>query len=150
MKIILCAFEQLSGLKINFHKSELFCYGEAKDHIEQYSQIFGCEIGLFPFRYLGIPMNHKKLNNKDWKVVEDRFQEKMSNWKGKLLYYGGRLVLINSVLSSLAMFIVSFFEVPKGILKKLDFYRSIFFWQGDCHKRKYRPIKWEILCFKVA
>jgi len=34
MKIILCAFEQLSGLKINFHKSELFCYGEAKDHIE--------------------------------------------------------------------------------------------------------------------
>ena len=33
---------------------------EAKDHIEQYSQIFGCEIGLFPFRYLGIPMNHKK------------------------------------------------------------------------------------------
>ena len=127
MKIILCAFEQLSGLKINFHKSELFCYGEAKDHIEQYSQIFGCEIGLFPFRYLGIPMNHKKLNNKDWKVVEDRFQEKMSNWKGKLLYYGGRLVLINSVLSSLAMFMMSFFEVPKGILKKLDFYRSAFF-----------------------
>jgi hypothetical protein len=33
MKIILCAFEQLSGLKINFHKSELFCYGEAKDHL---------------------------------------------------------------------------------------------------------------------
>jgi hypothetical protein len=28
LKIILCAFEQLSGLKINFHKSELFCYGE--------------------------------------------------------------------------------------------------------------------------
>ena len=23
-------FEQLSGLKINFHKSEIFCYGEAK------------------------------------------------------------------------------------------------------------------------
>ena len=37
MKIILCAFEQLPGLKINFHKSELFCYGEAKEHMEQYS-----------------------------------------------------------------------------------------------------------------
>ena len=41
MKILLCAFEQLSGLKINFHKSELFCYGEAKDCTDQYSQIFG-------------------------------------------------------------------------------------------------------------
>jgi hypothetical protein len=27
MKLLLCAFKKLSGLKINFHKSELFCYG---------------------------------------------------------------------------------------------------------------------------
>jgi len=91
-------------------------------------------------------MNHKRLRNKDWKVVEDRFQKKLSSWKGKLLSYGGRLVLINSVLSSIAMFMMSFFEVPKGILKKLDFYRSTFFWQGDNHKKKYRLSKWGILC----
>ena len=29
MKLVLCIFEQLSGLKINFHKSELFCFGQA-------------------------------------------------------------------------------------------------------------------------
>jgi hypothetical protein len=29
LKLILAAFEQLSVLKINFHKSELFCFGEA-------------------------------------------------------------------------------------------------------------------------
>ena len=28
MKLILSAFEKLSGLKINFHKSELFCFSE--------------------------------------------------------------------------------------------------------------------------
>jgi hypothetical protein len=39
-----------------------------------------------------------------------------------------------------------FLEVPKRILKKLDFYRSTFFWQRDNHKKKYRLIKWEILC----
>jgi hypothetical protein len=31
LKLLLCAFEQLSGLKINFHKSEIFCFGEAKE-----------------------------------------------------------------------------------------------------------------------
>ena len=31
MKLLLCAIEQLSGLKINFHKSELFCFGESKN-----------------------------------------------------------------------------------------------------------------------
>jgi hypothetical protein len=58
----------------------------------------------------------------------------------------GRLVLINSVLSRLALFMMSFFEVPKGILHKLDYYRSRFFWQGNDHKKKYRLDKWHIIC----
>ncbi len=48
---------------------------------------------------------------------------------------GGRLVFINSVLSSLAIFMISFFEIPKGVLQKIDYYRSRFFWQGDDHKK---------------
>lgn len=30
LKLILSAFEQLFGLKINFHKSEVFCFGDAQ------------------------------------------------------------------------------------------------------------------------
>jgi hypothetical protein len=44
-----------------------------------------------------------------------------------MLPVGGRLVLINSVLSSLPMFMMSFFEIPRGVLKKLDYFRSQFF-----------------------
>ena len=33
MNLLLCAFEQLSGLEINFHKSEWFCFGEAKNQL---------------------------------------------------------------------------------------------------------------------
>ena len=56
------------------------------------------------------------------------------------------MVLINSVLSNLSMFMLSFFEVPRGILKRLDYYRSRFFWQSEGHRKKYRPTKWEVLC----
>jgi hypothetical protein len=44
MKLLLCAFEKLSGLKINFYKSELFCYGQAKEIEEQYMELFGCDM----------------------------------------------------------------------------------------------------------
>ena len=37
-----------------------------------------------------------------------------------MLSVGGRLVLINYVLSSLPMYMLSFFEIPRGVLKKLD------------------------------
>jgi hypothetical protein len=109
MKLLLCAFEQLSGLKINFHQSELFCYDTAKSNQNEYVQIFWCDLGSFPFRYLGIPMHHRKLMNKDWKHVEEYFQKRLNCWRSKMLSVGGRLVLINSILSSLPMFMLSFF-----------------------------------------
>jgi hypothetical protein len=52
MKLSLCAFEKLSGLRINFHKKELFCYGQAKEIEEQYMELYGCDTGNYPFRYL--------------------------------------------------------------------------------------------------
>ena len=146
IKLIICIFEQLSGLKINFHKSEIFCFGKAKDMQNQYAKIFGCEVGSLPFRYLGIQIHHRKLLNKGWNPVENRFEKKLGCWQGKLLSYGDRLVLINSVLTSLPMFMLSFIKIPKGVLKRLDFYRSRFFWQSDQHKRKYRLTKWNIIC----
>jgi hypothetical protein len=127
MKLVLCLFEQLSGLKINFHKSELFCFGKAKEAENDYRNLFGCEIGFLPFRYLGIPIHFRRLKNGEWKPVEDRFEKKFSSWAGKMLSYGDRLILINSVLTSLPMFMLSFLEVPIGVRKRLDFFRSRFF-----------------------
>jgi hypothetical protein len=41
---------------------------------------------------------------------------------------------------------MSFFKVSRGVLKKIEYFRSRFFWQNDEHKKKYRPTKWNILC----
>jgi hypothetical protein len=72
-------------------------------------QIFGCGMCNFPFRYLRIPIHHRKLRNIDLREVEERFRKMLSSWKGKLLSTGGRLILINSVLSSLSIFMLSCF-----------------------------------------
>ena len=100
LKLILSAFEQLSGLKINFHKSELFCFGEAQDEAHLYAELFGCGLGQFPITYLGIAIHYRRLTNAEWKHVEERLQKRLSSWKGKLLSLGGRLVLINPVLNT--------------------------------------------------
>jgi hypothetical protein len=77
--------------------------------------------------------------------VEERLQKHLSSWKGKLLSLGRRLVLINSVLTNMVLYMISFFLQPKGVLHKIDYYRSRFFWQGDSKKKKYRLVKW-IVC----
>jgi hypothetical protein len=127
MKLVLCIFEELSGLKINFHKSEVFCFGKAKQDEQSYIYLFGCEAGSFPFRYLGIPIHFRKLKNSEWKLLEERFEKKLASWIGKLLSYGDRLIFINSVLTSLPMFMLSFFEIPKGVRKRLKKFTQDFF-----------------------
>jgi hypothetical protein len=88
MKLILSIFEQLSGLKINFHKSEIFCFGRAKEMEEQYKEIFGCEAGALPFRYLGVPIHYRKLLNKEWNPVENRFEQKLGAGKANFYHTG--------------------------------------------------------------
>jgi hypothetical protein len=71
-ELIFSAFEQLSVLKINFHKSELFCFGEVVDEANSYAELFGCGIGYFPISYLGISIHYRlngKLLKKDFKNV---------------------------------------------------------------------------------
>jgi hypothetical protein len=54
-------------------------------------------------RYLGIPIHYWRLTLAEWKLVEERLQKCLSSWKGKLLSLGGRLILINSVLSNMVL-----------------------------------------------
>jgi hypothetical protein len=69
LRLVCNAFERLSGLKINIHKSELYPFGETKERVAEYVELFGCREGKFPFRYLGIPMSTSRLSNRDWRVV---------------------------------------------------------------------------------
>jgi hypothetical protein len=86
-----------------------------------YKQIFCCESVSLPFKYLGVPIYHRRLKNVEWNPVESRFEEKLGCWKGKLLWYGDRLVLVNSVITSLPMFMLSFSTNAYGGKKKTGF-----------------------------
>lgn len=145
MKLILSVFEQLSSLKINFHKSELYSFEKAKEH-ELTRSFLAVVWAHSPLSTLAFPSINHKLRNQYWKAIADRPEKCLSSWQSKNLSYGVRLVLINSMLSSLPIFMMSLLEIPKGVRKRLDFYQPHFFWQLDKHKRKYRLARWGILC----
>jgi hypothetical protein len=47
-------FEQVSGMRINFHKSEVIPLNLEEDVVHDISHILACPIGALPFRYLGV------------------------------------------------------------------------------------------------
>jgi hypothetical protein len=146
LKLILPMFEQLLGLKINFHKSELFCFGDAQDEVNLYAELFGCGQGSLPISYLGIPIHHQRLTLAEWKPVDESLQKHLSSWKIKLLSIGGRLVIINSILTNMVLYMISLLQLSKGVVHRLDYFRSRFFRQGDSENKKYRLTKWSVIC----
>jgi hypothetical protein len=59
-----------------------------------------------------------KNQNSNLREIEERVEKRLANLKGKLISIGGRLTLINSILSSLPIYMMSFFAIPKDVFKK--------------------------------
>ncbi|CAI8608686.1 unnamed protein product [Vicia faba] len=71
-------------------------------------------------------------------------KNRISTWKGKLLSIRDRIMLINSVLNSIPIYYLSFFKIPKIVLKKLIRIQREFLWSGGLEKKGiealWRPI----------
>jgi hypothetical protein len=77
LKFILILFERMSGIKINFQKSEAYCFGNANNNKEAYAEIFTCPIKDLPMSYLGVTIDHKPLNIAHWAKIEEKCEK---NW----------------------------------------------------------------------
>ena len=85
-----------------------------------------------------------------WLELINRIEEKLPTWKGKLLSYGGRLILINSVLSSIPLYYFSFYKVPIWVIQRIDRIRRRFLWGGSENLNKIPLIKWDAVCLKKS
>lgn len=61
LKWILTCFEMVSGMTINYHKSELVPINLDESESKIFLDIFECVQGAFPIKYLGIPLHYDKL-----------------------------------------------------------------------------------------
>lgn len=66
--------------------------------VRQVEHIRGMSEGAFPIKYLGCPISHTKKNKEDSIDFLDKVRGKLKAWKGKMLSYGGKEVVLTSVL----------------------------------------------------
>ncbi|KAJ0548404.1 putative RNA-directed DNA polymerase [Helianthus annuus] len=144
---ILWVFFGCSGLKINFHKSNLFGVGVGEEEIENMVSVVGCRRGSAPFKYLGIPLgaNMNRVNN--WDPVVAVFRNRLATWKSKSLLIGGRVVLIKAVLESLPIYFFSIFKVPVKVVEKLESLMKNFLLGGSEEVKKMHWVVWDKVAF---
>lgn len=143
LKAILRSFEMASGLKVNFAKSNVIGLNMDEWSINGVSSFLACKVGSVPFKFLGVLVGANPRRASMWQPVLDSMKARLSPWRSMKLSIGGRVTLINSVLSSLSLYLFSMYKAPKKVIGEIQILQRRFLWGGDDGNRKMAWVKWE-------
>jgi hypothetical protein len=110
------------------------------------SAFLSCRSDTIPFKFFGIPVGANPRRRATWKPIVEIMEKRLSTWSSCHLSYGGRITLINSVLTSLPLYFFSFFKAPRCIIQQLVRIQRNFLWGGSIENKKLCWIKWDQIC----
>ncbi|OAY66433.1 LINE-1 retrotransposable element ORF2 protein [Ananas comosus] len=140
-------FEWASGMKINREKSELYYIGQIEGRAARLANLLECKVGTLPTTYLGFPLSPRRPTKAVWTEIIQKIQRRIEGWQAKLLSRGGRLILVNAVLTNLPLYFLSVFKAPKWVIKRIEALRRDFFWNGVSNSLgKGCLVAWKSVC----
>ena len=116
---LLMWFESISGLRINLNKSKIISVGSIAE-VDSLALDLGCKVGTLPSSYLGLPLGAPYNSVTVWDGIEERFRKRLALWKRQYISKGGRITLIRSTLSSLPIYFMSLFRMPRRVRLRLE------------------------------
>lgn len=135
LKVLLRGFELVSGLRINFVKSNVFGVNVGDWIMNSGTTFLDCKKGVIPFSFLGIVVGENPRRRKILLKFINNIKSRLSSWKGRNICIGGRVTLINAVLNEMPSFTLSFYKAPSFVLKEIRSLISNFVWCGNVNKR---------------
>ena len=112
-------------------------------------EVLNCLVGSLPILYLACPVGGDPCRLNFWDLVVNCIKFRLSRWKRRHLSFGGRFILLKSVLTSLHACVLSFFKAPSGIIVSVESLLIFFFF---CHgldwmSKNYNGSKWIFAIF---
>ncbi|MCI27468.1 RNA-directed DNA polymerase (Reverse transcriptase), partial [Trifolium medium] len=120
LRAVLVLFETMLGLKVNFNKSMLIGINISDSWLSEVASALCCKVGKVHFLYLGLPIGGDPRHVGFWEPMLARLKNILSGWKSRFLSFGGLLILLKSVLTSLPVYALSFFKAPSGTISSIE------------------------------
>lgn len=136
IKRLLYNFELVSGLSVKFDKSWAFGVNLGKEEVMEMVQGLGCRVRCLPIPFLGLKVGGRMLGSDGWGDLLEKTRGKLRKWDVKSLSMWGRITIIQSILSAMPVYRLSFLHLPKkasGLIRSLH---SYFLWGRSSGERK--------------
>lgn len=93
------------------------------------AQSFGCNTETLPFTYPGLPMGTTKPKIEDFLPLVERIDRRLSG-TSSMLSYGGRLVVVKSVINAIPTYAMCANMLPLSIIDHVEKVSRRFLWSG--------------------
>jgi hypothetical protein len=148
LNVILSLFEMVSGMRINFHKSEVIPLNLDEVSSDAIAHVLSFPVGSLPFKYLGVPLHFDRLKRADLQPLMDKLLKRIVGWRGRLLAYSSGLVLVKTCLSSVPICLLSFIKFPKCAIRLIESQMAHCLWNNSEENHKYHLANWQHVCMK--
>lgn len=125
---ILEEFGDVSGLRANRLKSNLFLAGVHGPDQVDIENILGFSLGAFPFRYLGISLAASRLRLTDYGTLIEKISNLSKAWTSLTIFYAGRLELLRSAIQGVRCYWLAIFPIPDIVIDKIGIMCRRFLW----------------------
>ncbi|XP_010696021.2 uncharacterized protein LOC104908596 [Beta vulgaris subsp. vulgaris] len=144
---ILNQYEQASGQKINYDKSEVsFSGGVCRERQEELINLLQMKKVEKHQKYPGIPTICGRSKKMLFRGLLDRMWKKLRGWKEKLLSRAGKEVLIKAVIQAIPTYLMGVYKFPVAIIHEFKSAMARFWWGGSGDERKMHWLSWDKLC----
>ncbi|XP_019432517.1 PREDICTED: uncharacterized protein LOC109339516 [Lupinus angustifolius] len=113
-------FSKCTGLQASSAKCEVYFGGIDVLTQATIQASIGFNRGSLPFKYLGVPLDSKKLTINQCSPLIEKITLRLRHWSTRLLSYACRLQLIRSVMFSITNYWMQVFPLPKKILYHIE------------------------------
>lgn len=134
-----------SGLAVSMQNTSLFASGLTDTEVDTVQASTGMALGHLPFRYLGVPLDSRKITLANCELIIQQVKGRFNNWSVKSLSFAARLLLIKTVISGITNFWCSAFILPKACIVRINSLCSIFLWKGNLEGHNSARVSWETI-----
>ncbi|KAL9664842.1 hypothetical protein QQ045_020251 [Rhodiola kirilowii] len=139
-------FCALSGQCLNPEKSSvIFPSSFPSSRQAKILSLTGFSEGVLPVPYLGAPLFRGRVRIDMFTDLVDKVTARIGGWMKLFLSMGGRVTLVNSILSAIGVHCMLVLPIPLTVLNRLSSLMANFIWDSGGSKRRHWKC-WQVLC----
>ncbi|XP_026445206.1 uncharacterized protein LOC113345746 [Papaver somniferum] len=142
-------YQRASGQRVCREKSKIYFGGGSLHRRKSIVDFLGVGVTYFPDHYLGVKLMPGVVKYTHISNVVDKLKDQLSFFKGKMLSFQDRVVLVKTVLSIYAIHNMAVYKWPLKFVKQCERVIRNFLWSGDSNLYRTFLVGYDKICNPV-